>query len=242
LPFVSSFGVFKAHCLEIIPAGRIVRHGDPVLIAQDDAGPVEDTPDRRIELARGFWLGLPNNAERRGHVYRRNFVSGTIEQFLAIGVTEVAFPLMAGFRADGFAYRVLNDAFGDLPEGRDRLRGVPGGSVGFDRVNPAGDEFPCLAGSLPSILEADCGIGASPLVLSDAGDLIPQHPFLAPSPAHNEVEASPSLCRPGFAVCTPSSVSRAILGPTSGPTLRSGLSHTAADSGRRDPEKTPGFA
>lgn len=69
---------------------------------------------------------------------------------------------MAGFRADGFAYRVLNDAFGDLPEGRDRLRGVPGGSVGFDRVNPAGDEFPCLAGSLPSILEADCGIGAEP--------------------------------------------------------------------------------
>ena len=119
MPLLSSLGRFEAHRLEIIPARRIIRHGYAVLIAQDDAGAVEHAPDRRIEFACGFRLGLPNETERRSHIHRRYFVYGTIEQLFAIEFAEVAFPLMPSFRADGLAYRILDDELCDLSEGRD---------------------------------------------------------------------------------------------------------------------------
>ena len=144
---------------------------------------------RRIagQLTGGFWLGLPNKTERRGHVHCRNFVYGTIEQLLAIGVTEVAFPLMAGFRTDGFFHRIPDDELGDVPEGRNRLGVFPRGPVGLDRVEPAGNELPRLGAPFSSVLEADGGIGAETFVLPNTSNLIAQDLFLTARLAHDEV-------------------------------------------------------
>jgi hypothetical protein len=101
----------------------------------------------------------------------------------------MALPLVADFRVDRLALGVLDDELGDLLEGRDRLSGLPGGSIGLDRVNPAGDELPRLNGPVASILEANRGIGAETLVLPDAGNLVAQDPFLAARIAHDKVEA-----------------------------------------------------
>jgi hypothetical protein len=57
-------------------------------------------------------------------------------------------------------------------------------------------------------------LGAETFVLPDAGDLVTQDPFLAPSPAHDEVEAIAVAMPTRLAVCTPRSISRAILSPT----------------------------
>jgi hypothetical protein len=59
---------FEAHRLKVIPPRWILQHGDPMLIAQDDTGTVEDTPDRRIELARHLRFGSPYRAQYCGHV------------------------------------------------------------------------------------------------------------------------------------------------------------------------------
>src|ERR1700679_1003957 len=102
---------------------------------------------------------------------------------------EMALPLVADFRVDGLALRVLDDELGDLPEGGDRLGGLLGGSVRLDRVDAAGDESPRRGCPVASILEADRWIGAETFVLLDAGDLVAQNPLLAPHLAHHEVEA-----------------------------------------------------
>jgi hypothetical protein len=111
----------------------------------------------------------------------------------------MALPLITDLRIDRLGLRVLNDEPGDLPEGRNRLCGLPGGPLGLDRVNALGDQLPRLAGSFTSVFEANRGIGAETLVLSDAGDLVAQNPFLAlrlPASrplgsrlAHDEIEA-----------------------------------------------------
>src|SRR5271156_1248929 len=101
----------------------------------------------------------------------------------------MALPLIADLRIDRLALCVLDHEPGDLLEGRDGLGGLPGGSVGLDRIDPADDELPRLARPLASVLEPDCGIGAEPLVLPNAGDLVAQNPFLAARPAHDEMEA-----------------------------------------------------
>ena len=98
-------------------------------------------------------------------------------------------PLVADLRIDRLALRVLDDKLRDLPERRDRLGSLPGGSVGFDRVDSAGDELLRLGAPLAGILEADRGIRAKALVLPNAGDLVAQNPFLAARFAHDEVEA-----------------------------------------------------
>ena len=98
-------------------------------------------------------------------------------------------PLVADLRIDRLALRVLDDELRDVLERRDRLGGLPGGSVGFDRVDPAGDEPLRLGAPLAGILEADRRISAETLVLPNAGDLVAQNPFLAPRLAHDEVEA-----------------------------------------------------
>jgi len=59
---------FEAHRLEIIPAGGIFEHRYAVLVAQDDAGSVEDTPDRGIEFTRDFRRGSPHGAQHGSHV------------------------------------------------------------------------------------------------------------------------------------------------------------------------------
>ena len=84
-------------------------------------------------------------------------MDGTIEQRPGIGGTKVALPLIADFRVDGFALRVLDDELGDVPERRDRLGGLPGGSLGLDRVNPAGDELPRLGGRSRASLRPTAG-------------------------------------------------------------------------------------
>ena len=186
---MSSFGVLEAHRLEIIPASRVLNHCDPMLVAQDDAGAVEDTPDGRIELARDLRLRSPDRAQDRGDVEGRDLVDRTIKQRAGIGRTEMTLPLVADLRIDRLGLRVLDDELRDVLERRDRLGRLPGGSVGFDRVDPAGNELPRLARPLAGILEADRGIGAEALVLPCAGDLVAQDPFLASRFAHDEVEA-----------------------------------------------------
>jgi hypothetical protein len=223
----------EAHRLEIIPPGWILKDRYAVLVAQDDAGAVEDASNRRIELAGDFGLGSPHGAQDSRYVESGDLVNGTIEKRPGIGRTKVALPLISDLRVDGLALRVLDDELGDLSEGRDRPGGFPGGSVGLDGVDAARDELPRLDRFVPSIFEAHCGIGAEPLVLANAVDLVAQNPLLAPSPAHNEMQA--------VAVAVPARLGRLhspfgqprhATSPTSGPTLRSGLSHTAADGGR----------
>ena len=198
----------EAHRLEVVPAGRILEHHYPVLIAQDDSGAVEDAPDSRIELAGNLGLGSPHGAQHRRDVHGGDLMDGAIEERPGISGTEVALPLVADLRVDGLALRVLDHELGDLPEGRNRLAGLLGGPLSLDRVNPAGEELPRRDGSVPSIPEANRGIGAEALVLPDAGDLVAQNPFFAAGLAHHEVEAiaiaMPAwLCRLHSPFCKP---------------------------------------
>jgi hypothetical protein len=77
---VSSFRRLEAHCLEIIPAGRIFEHRYAVLVAQDDAGAVEDASDRGIKLARDLRLRSPYRTQDGGHVDGRDLMDRAIEQ------------------------------------------------------------------------------------------------------------------------------------------------------------------
>jgi hypothetical protein len=146
-------------------------------------------------------------------------VYGSIEQLLAIGVTEVAFPLMAGFRTDGFVHRIPDDELGDVPEGRNRLGGFPRGPVGLDRVEPAGNELPRLGAPFSSVLEADGGIGAETLVLPNTSNLIAQDLFLTARLAHDEVEAVAAAMPTRLCRLHPAFRQSRHPGPTSGPTL-----------------------
>jgi hypothetical protein len=80
-------------------------------------------------------------------------MEGAIKQRAGIGWAEVALSLIADLRVDGFALRIADDEFGDLLEGWDRLGSLLGGSLGLDRIEPAGDELPRLDGPVASILE-----------------------------------------------------------------------------------------
>ena len=184
-----SFGVSKPIALRSSQRAGLSGHQYGVLVAQDDAGAVEDAPDRRIKLAGDFGLRSPHGAQHCGDVERGDLMDGAIKQRARIGRTEMALPLVADLRIDGLTLRILDDELGDLPEGGDRLGGLLGGSVRLDRVDAAGDESPRRGCPVASILEADRWIGAETFVLLDAGDLVAQNPLLAPHLAHHEVEA-----------------------------------------------------
>ena len=96
-----------------------------------------------------------------------------------------------------------------------------------------GEEPPRLGGTVASVLEPDGGIGAETFVLPDAGDLVAQDPLLAAQSAHDEMEA--------VAVAMPPRLGRlhSSFRQSRHPQSHiwshtwSGLSHTAADSGRQ---------
>ncbi len=60
MPAAELFGRLGAHRLQVGPIGRIADHLDPVLVAQNDAGPLEDAADGGIEFSGDLWLGAPN--------------------------------------------------------------------------------------------------------------------------------------------------------------------------------------
>ena len=177
IAFAEFLGRFKAHRFEIVPAGRILEHRYPVLVAQNDAGAVEDAPDSRIELPSDFGLGSPHGAQHRRDIHGGDLMDGAIEQGAGVSRAEMALPLISDFRIHRLPLRVLDDELGDLLERRNGLGGLLGGPGGLDGVDPAGDESPCLQGPVASVLEADCGIRAETLVLADPIDLVAQGPI-----------------------------------------------------------------
>ena len=160
-------------------------------------------------------------------------MDGAMKQRAGIGWAEVALSLIADLRVDGFALRIADDEFGDLLEGWDRLGSLLGGSLGLDRIEPAGDELPRLDGPVASILERQWDRRRDPCP-SERRRPGSEDPFFAPSPAQDEMEAVPVampawLCRLNSPFGKSSDHS-----PTFSPTLWSGLWHTAADGGRQD--------
>ena len=74
----------KAHCLQIIPARRIVGHCDAMLVPKDDAGALKNSADGRIKLARYLRLRSPYRAQYGRHVEGRDLVHGAREQGAAV--------------------------------------------------------------------------------------------------------------------------------------------------------------
>jgi hypothetical protein len=144
--------------------------------------------DCPIELPSDLGLRSPHRAQHGRYVECGDLVNGTLEERSRIRRAKMTLPLVADLRVDGLTLRILDDEIGDLPEGRDRFGGLPGSSVGLDRVDPAGDELPRLGGPFSSVLESDRGIGAETLILPDAGVLVAQNPFFSPEVAHDEVK------------------------------------------------------
>ena len=181
----------------------------PVLVSENDAGPIEYAPDGRIKLPGHFRLRTPDGAQEGRHVNGRDFMDRPGQQILAIALAEVTLPLVARFCIDALLLGVGHHELSDVLEGRDRLSSL------FRRAfGPRSDR--CLWRSArgiprlcPSVLQTDVGIGAEALVLSNAGHLVAQHPFFATCLLTTRCKPSPSLWRPGFAVCAPRSVSRA---------------------------------
>ena len=95
IAFAELLGRFKAHRLEVVPTGRIVRHGNPVLVAQDNAGPVKDAADGRIELTSDLRTGSPHRTQDSGHVEDRNLMDRAIERRPGINRAEMTLPLVA---------------------------------------------------------------------------------------------------------------------------------------------------
>jgi hypothetical protein len=109
-------GRVKAHRLQVRPSGRVVRHGDPVLVSEHDAGALEDPADRGIELTGDFGLSAPDWPQHSGDVQRRDLIHRPVQQRPAVGRAKMALPLVADLRVDGLALRVGDDGTGNVAE------------------------------------------------------------------------------------------------------------------------------
>jgi hypothetical protein len=79
--------------LQIGPVGRIEVHRDAVIVAKHDAGSIEHTTDRRIELSGDLRLRSPDRPQDRRDLERRDLVNRPVEQRTRVDRTEMALPL-----------------------------------------------------------------------------------------------------------------------------------------------------
>ena len=156
-------------------------------------------------------------------------------------MAKMALPLIPDLFVGRFALSVSDNERCDVPKRRKRLCGPPRSSPLFDRVDALRNQAAVFARLQPRVFEADVGVGAESLIVAHAADLIAQHPLLATGLAYNEMQSAAVAAPAGFcglnrSVCQP----RHSIGPTSGPTLRRGLSHTRADTGIQKRSLSPG--
>ena len=113
-------GRLKPHRLQVCPTRGIVRHHDAVLVAEQDAGVLEDASDRWVQLPGDLGLCAPDRPQHGRNVHGSDLVHGSREQRAGVRLAEVTFPLVADLGVVRFALSVCDNGLGNIAEGRDR--------------------------------------------------------------------------------------------------------------------------
>jgi hypothetical protein len=117
-------GRLKPHRLQVRPPCGVVRNHDAMLVAKQNAGMFKDTSDRWVNLAGDFRLCAPDRSQHGRNFYRGDLVHRPREQGTGICRSEMTLPLIADLGIARFALSIGEHGFGDVPERRDRARGL----------------------------------------------------------------------------------------------------------------------
>ena len=190
----------EPHRFQVVPAGGIVRHGDPVIVAQADARVFEHAPDRRVKLPRYLGLRVPNRLQDRRDVDDGDLMHRAAQQGPAVGWASVARPLISDLGVRRFALRLLDHDLRDVLERGNRLGGFLGCRARIERVDVLRNQFPGIGSGDTCLRKRYGGIRTESHVAASAIHLEPQNPFPATAIRDDQMQTvpvavSPHTCR-----------------------------------------------